>query len=72
MSQTETDDDQRGLSGRLRPVTSDTGMHPHGEMTLIGVLIGAVLLILVLPLLPVVVIGWLLMKLAGRQNNQSG
>lgn len=72
VSQTDTGDEQRGLPDQLRTVTTDIGMHPHGEMNLIGGLIGVVLLILVLPLVPVVVLGWLLMKIVGRPSNQQG
>jgi hypothetical protein len=70
VSQNDTDDEQSGSSGQLRTVGSYAGLHPNREMNLIGSLIFAGLLILALPLLPILVVGWVLLKVVGRYTSE--
>jgi hypothetical protein len=66
VSQNDTDDEQSGSSDRLQMVGSYVGLHSNGQMNVIGMLIFAGLLIVVLPLLPILAVGWVLMKIASR------
>lgn len=71
MSQNDSDDEPNGLPERLRTVTPLSGMHRNVEMDTIGWAIFVGILILALPLLPILIVGWLLMKLFGRAIGQS-
>jgi hypothetical protein len=66
VSQNGTDDEQSGSSDRLQMVGSYVGLHSNGQMNVIGMLIFAGLLIVVLPLLPILVGGWVLLKIVSR------
>lgn len=63
MSQNDAEDEPNGLSERLRTVTPPSGMHRNVEMDTIGWAIFAGILVISLPLLPILVVGWVLMKL---------
>ena len=65
-----SDEESGGLSERLRTVTPDVGMHRNMEMDAIGWGIFAGLVVVMLPLLPVLVVVWVLMKLFGRAGRR--
>ncbi|MGN8216511.1 DUF7535 family protein [Halococcus salifodinae] len=66
MSQSDSDDEQSGLSGKLRAVQPTAGMHSNNQMNIVGILIATGLLVFFLPLLPILVVGWVLLKIFGR------
>lgn len=47
-------------------VSRNRDLHGNSEMTIIGYLIAAVMLVIVLPLLPIIVLLYLIDKLVGR------
>ena len=73
MSRDETDDEPGALREALRTVTPASRMHRDMEMDTIGWAIFAGLVVVLLPLLPVLVVIWLLTKaldrLAGRATD---
>lgn len=71
MSQNDTDDEPSGLPERLRTVTPASKMRRNVEMDTIGWMIFAGLLVVALPLLPILVVVWLLMKVFGRAADQA-
>lgn len=44
---------------------SFSGMRPNPEMTMFGYLMAAILLIVVLPLLPILILAWVIWQLTG-------
>ena len=71
MSQNDSDDEPSGLTERLRTVTADIGMHRNVQMDTLGWMIFAGILVVALPLLPILVVVWVLMKVFGRVGGQS-
>jgi hypothetical protein len=44
--------------------------HPNAQMSLAGMVMAVLLLVVTLPLLPFVVVGWAIVKLLGGQGDQ--
>jgi len=68
-------DDEGGLGDTIRAVTPLTKPHRNTEMDVIGWVIFLFLVVLALPLLPVIVVGWVLLKLfggGGRSEESTG
>ncbi|WP_310921603.1 DUF7535 family protein [Haloarcula saliterrae] len=64
MSDADDGDDSR-LPGPLRTVTPPSGTHPDAQMDVIGWLIFLGLLILLLPVLPLLLVIWLIDRARG-------
>jgi hypothetical protein len=71
MSQNDSDDDPSGLTERLRTVTPPSAMHRNVEMDAIGWVIFLGMLVVALPLLPILVVVWVLTKLFGRAADRA-
>ena len=65
-------DDEGGLADTIRTVTPLTKPHRTPEMDVIGWVIFLFLVVLALPLLPVIVVGWVLLKLFGGGSDRGG
>jgi hypothetical protein len=70
MSQNDADDDEETGWEGPDMVTPLADMRRNGEMNAIGWVIFLGILVIALPLLPVIVVGWVLIKLFGRTTNQ--
>ena len=55
----------------IRTVTAPAGYHRNREMSVIGYLIAAGLIVLILPLLPMLVLVWILYRLFGDDEERS-
>lgn len=64
-------DDPSAVKKVLRTVTPPSRMHRNVEMDTIGWAIFAGMLVVALPLLPVLVVVWLLTKLFGRAADRA-
>ena len=65
------DDDPNAVKKVLRTVTPPSKMHRNVEMDTIGWAIFAGLFVVALPLLPILVVVWLLTKLFGRAADRA-
>ena len=65
----DADDDSR-LPGALRTVTPPSGTHPDAQMDAIGWLIFLGLLILLLPVLPLLLVVWLISRASDALSPQ--
>ena len=65
------DDDPNAVKKVLRTVTPPSKMHRNVEMDTIGWEIFAGLFVVALPLLPILVVVWLLTKLFGRAADRA-
>ena len=72
MSGNDSDDDPGAMRKALRTVTPPSKMHRNVEMDAIGWAIFAGLLVVALPLLPILVVVWLLTKLFGSAADRAG
>jgi hypothetical protein len=72
MSGNDSEDDPSAMRKTLRTVTPASRGHRNVEMDTIGWAIFAGLLVVALPLLPVLVVVWLLTKLFGRAADRAG
>jgi hypothetical protein len=72
MSGNDSEDDPSAMRKALRTVTPPSKMHRNTEMDTIGWAIFAGLLVVALPLLPILVVVWLLTKLFGRAADRAG
>jgi hypothetical protein len=70
MSQDDTDDDEETGWDGPGMVTPLADMRRNGEMNAIGWVIFLGILVIALPLLPVIVVGWVLLKLFGSNSDQ--
>lgn len=66
------DDDPSGLGERMRTVTPLTGGHPNRQMDNFGWGIFLGLLVLLFPLLPFLLIVWVISKFTGRAVDRAG
>lgn len=66
MSQDETEDEPGAVKQALRTVTPASKGHRDAEMDAIGWTILVGLVVIMLPLLPVLVVVWVLSKVFGR------
>lgn len=66
MSQNDSDSEQSESPKPLRTVSSNIGFHQKGEMSVIGLVIFVALFFLFLPLLPIFVIVWIVLRIFGR------
>ncbi|WP_254863326.1 DUF7535 family protein [Halovivax gelatinilyticus] len=53
------------------PVSQSTGYGPNREMSILGYIVGIGIGLLLLPLLPVAIVGWLLWRLLGGRFGRS-
>lgn len=51
-------------------VSRSRGLAPHGEMGVIGYVIGAGVVIALLPILPFIAVLWLVVKLFGNESGR--
>jgi hypothetical protein len=72
MSGNNSDEDPGAMKKALRTVTPASRGRRNVEMDTIGWAIFAGLLVVALPLLPVLVVVWLLTKLFGRAADRAG
>jgi hypothetical protein len=58
-----TEDETKALPAPFDTVSKAVGMHPDSEMNAIGLAIGAIMLVVILPALPFILAAWLLGRL---------
>ncbi|WP_331235170.1 DUF7535 family protein [Natronorarus salvus] len=66
----ETTEDPSAAKKALRTVTPPYRGRPDAEMTAVGAVYFLTLLILLVPLLPFLLVGWLLLKLFGAVDRK--
>ncbi|MDY6817530.1 MAG: hypothetical protein SVG88_02620 [Halobacteriales archaeon] len=67
MSQSEDDD-----GGLIRTVTKPYRSRPDDEMSLMGMLLGAGMIMIMIPLAPFMLLIWVLSKLGGGVDREEG